>query len=111
MSYDREHALRPGSATHPAASAAVARPGKQTRVEGLRFPGPVQRKPGPIQRQGGDDKPPAPPVVYQYGAGTHDGRFNDCGPACVWMVLRMLGPDCEAQLEQWIVAHRPRTEG
>src|SRR5688572_29245643 len=116
MPFDFQRSRRPGGSTLDTPGPIAAAPGKRTQVEATRFPvGAIQRKAGPgapIQRQD-DGNQPAPlppppigsPVVYQYGAGSTDGRANDCGPACVWMVIRMMG--YEAQLDAYIVAHRP----
>jgi hypothetical protein len=62
----------------------------------------VQRKPAAIQRQG-NTKGPAPAPFYQYQDGTTHN--NDCGPASLLTVLRML--HAEDQLKLWIIAHRP----
>jgi hypothetical protein len=116
MPFDFQRSRRPGGSTLDTSGPIGAAPGKQTLVQATRFPpGAIQRKAGPdapIQRQDDgrqpDPLPPPPigsPVVYQYGAGSTDGRANDCGPACVWMVIRMMG--YEAQLDAYIVAHRP----
>jgi hypothetical protein len=82
-------------AEHPA-------PGKQTQVMALSTGAPVQCKSEPIQRTGSAEPPPPNPV-YQYGPETtHD---NDCGPASVLMMLRLM--NLESNLRGWIVAHRP----
>lgn len=83
-------------------------PGKQTQVMAALSSEntDIQCKADPIQRQGSAEGPPPDPV-YQYAEGTT--HINDCGPASLVGILRVMG--MEATFNAWILAHRPMENG
>ena len=96
-----------GGTTASRSPGAATAPGKQTLVGALGGGAQVTGAPGGAQTGGlqspANTKGEAPPPFYQYQAGTT--HANDCGPASLLAILRML--HAEANLISWIVAHRP----
>src|SRR5262244_3680978 len=97
--------VRPGAgqAVTAAAPVQLATPGKQTRVMSAPTGDVVQCKPAVVQRKGPGTKGDPPAPFYQYQDKTD--HWNDCGPASIITVLRML--DAEGLLKSWVIAHRP----